>query len=676
MLSRFRRAIGKMIATQAPAIEAVVNFPDLPGCWTQVDETHQLWGYVALRISLPTNQDRIKRFVRELGKLPVTCIKLGIYSQAISQENLDDWESSQYAGQPLTQALASARRQFLAEAGLRSRLGFLVVQTPLTNNLEAEPQLGELFNQLTNQAQAVGARFTPFTDDHAMFTFKEVPAKNSDEYADFTITGSRLSSLGLHLALKELDSNRFTGAYKAILTLVPESPGNTTVRANCMVRLYCPDLHRTAHQFDAVMRKRNLTSTQMIAVARATWPAAKTVERWPVQSLEELLNLAPIQERVSCQKLSQGGIPLISTSGEARSFNPFQAVRSHNTLICGSAGTGKHFIASELLARHFMLKDSDGFSWVLDSAGNYTRLADALGACVVPLTAQDGVLDLLTLVSSKESLESHQGILVQWLCQLANADVASHAMMMLRAMKQALQSSPAGLTLTAVRLTLESGMDPTAKKLAAALATVEKEMAFLPDIGIPYAPLTVFDLSQLDRTRQAIAAQTLLLQIQLYWQQTTSLNHKKKLILVDNPCLFPNQELLVQSMRTCRKQNAGFLLISSLGDVVPGGRWDQVLSQLNYLMLQRSLPEDIERYIAHVQLPDEYAHTLRRLSEAADRQSDLMLFDAQYGECAKFFFRVDKLAHALYNTRSRHKAKYTLRRQTGDSPLKALEACV
>lgn len=676
------------------ALNAPEFFPLFSGAWQQEDARGIRWGFLGVKLTLPEDPDTLQRFLTGIAQLPATAIKVGVYSRAQRGTLTRSWAAKHKAVGELAGALVKSRQRFLRhEVGLREHHGFLVLQRQLAPDSETPwAPLEELFGLVDAYARAACSRLSPMGPaDLTYFNLGAVAPEYQSHVSDLPLDLTCESPLALQLALRELDASQFKGSYRAVLTLATRDPDyhpdycNPRVRAHCVVRLRAEpeELRRANLVLMTALRKRGILGSPQPPVAQPMWPTVRMQSRWPAISTLTLNAYLGLATQLPGQSAHRGGVPLFTESGELRAFDPFMGSCGNNTIVAGSAGAGRHFLAKEVLTQHLMAP-AGGAAWVVDESGYYTRMADALGGTVTDLKQAHGGLDAMAAVRTKDDLEDTAHLLLSWLAMLTDhgeeEDGVVRCLWEMAIWK--CWEMTGRITLATFVATLQYLDHPRARseaeRFAPFLASGDFGRFFQGALAMPEGDFVVFqlhDYSALPYKDLGRVAQSIQVQVLIYWRRNRCRDMRRKLLVIDDTCPVASQHLLCSLMRRTRMLAGGLLLLGRLDDILAGGRLDEVAKHVNHLLIQRSSPEQVHRFANEYGFSESVRYELQKLRSLTDRLADVLLVSHEYGDCARFIFRVDALSYALYNSRPQNAFRYDELRNQGATPLEALNLC-
>jgi hypothetical protein len=298
----------------------------------------------------------------------------------------------------------------------------------------------------------------------------------------------------------------------------------------------------------------------------------------PTRTLCKALALVDMQGPL---QRSVGGAPMLAPLGLPAWENPFSGHSGANTLITGDAGSGRTYLANEMLVSHVA---DGGIAWTVRQKA-HPVLDDFIGAKEVALNkAAPLSLNPFSLVKADHYWDSARWPITQWVLSLANvghpADdyVATRSYQLSKALDQAWADHKQELTVTRLLPYLE---DVGGTHLAEALRSKLAEMArwFEGSCELSLDQNLSFDLSPLAGEKdQPLVASALLTAFSVLLYQGHFL--ARKLFVLDELALLRDpptrsaglsmNALLQTCMRMQRAYNSGLLVVSE--PVRNGGR--------------------------------------------------------------------------------------------------------
>lgn len=299
--------------------------------------------------------------------------------------------------------------------------------------------------------------------------------------------------------------------------------------------------------------------------------------------------------------LAPGAVPLVTPAPNLIGFDPFVSAMSYNTLVVGCAGSGKRFLAKEVILSKLA---SGGAGIILSTKASYGPFVDVCSGRTWHITPEGAGVNPLAFIRDAEHCEEQLPRLVDWLLLLLPPEAGA--------------TSLARLELGRALMTTWKALGPrwSLSTVAQSLRTAGEHAALLAEALSPYidqgpwgrlfsgtpagleAPLTHLQLTGFEHhPLESIMGPTLMLLSVLRWRNAEDWRAQKTL-LVDSPELLgDNSEATSTLMRSLRKLNAGLMVCADIEDLVK----DSLLQKLHheggfahYLVLKH-MPHQVER---------------------------------------------------------------------------------
>lgn len=702
--------------------------PLAEGLWLSGAQPEEAWdGHLAYEIYFPHEYERLARFESELARLlSGGLVRLGVRSESLPEAFSPSAPSAGKASDDVLQVLAREREAFWRQAGTaRLRRGFLWLTQPLLNEKAlAENRLRELQAVIANVMHALGIVGAPLSREEACSAFYPKTERATEAWAvALPPPDSAAFEVAPYFAeaLSDAEQN-VRGAYWAWATYRPATLADqariyakaervthqfwraNSLRAKCRqllawreaghslaqisvevqvdqglhakkdTQLLQAALHRQGYQ-----RCHTATQAKSFKAQLAQWrPVGDSPQHWPLVS-------PGLARRNSS---SRGGIRVQQRDGRLETFDPFQSDADFNVVIAGSAGSGKRYLAKNLL----LAKLQEGQrAWIINTHANFSVLQDVTRGQRITLDAgQSRGLNPFSLIAGTDDLTAYSGLLVQWLLTLAGEawplQVSEHLRRLIEyALYKAWQEKSATQSFDwrDILRYLKGCPEPAAQEFTLALEAQHATRSLFEGTAeglFPEAPLVIWDISAYARTpMESLVVQTLLLMATIHWRYHAGPSIQKMLLL-DELDFRTNEGVpfLVEAvLRQARMLNASIVTTCSTADMLERDPPQQsvgrcLIGHAAHCIFLRSACETIfrvaeaQRWPAWVQREAAYLHT--------SRESSQFLVRGPNGDWQWFRLQADRLSHGVLQGACVGIRRYWAYREEGMSPEKALRA--
>lgn len=668
MLPIISSILNRLVVTEHLKLTPPI-FSEAKDKWVQVTETGRVLGFLGFDIDLPDNEETVSSFLEELASSPACGFQVGVRTWREEAEAAT-WKQG-VEGSALQDALISRRRAFLQEQASISQQNFLIVQVELgqTNEANREEMLQQ---ELVLASMFVMSLAAVYHIPIRPQVYDMLVSKNEGQDVAVQLDPQKeiLVPARLTAALQEF-SAATKAPYQVALTGVKSQD---QLYARCVIRVFYGEscdgtIARNLPILRSCLRRHGLAVQGGSSQDPMTWPRlSRSLSCLPVEALSSYVPAV----RLMGQPPSKGGVPLISRSGQLRTFDPFAGNQNANVFLGGQAGAGTTFLAKDILVQH-LSSSEDTAAWVIDEYHQYSQLADALEGTVVKIDGETAGVDVLGALSSKEALEDNQVLVIRWLEMLAKPSFSvseDHKVLWGLVLAKALSSTTA-LSLSTFVDHLKQEQHPLAQESSLAFEGYLKgELAgyFLHSVVLPDASFTVLDLSSVESlpysVRPALAqSAAALVHLKWYSQRNTP---QKKLLFVDDEGV-GDVNLLQCTLRQARKYNGGVVIVGRLYAICNKGHLQEASSLFQYILAMRGNAYSLEGLPF---VPASVLKAIEALRVVVNEYAEVMLIEPE-GHTA-FKFCVDALTAALYDSRPALVGQYRELRQQGMAPLEAL----